>query len=64
MPAGIFYGLDSGAVVSSTIAKGANRAAAQKLSKKEPIRKKKESYSDDEIMNYGEGGAMVMTHAA
>ena len=45
------------AVASATIAKGAKRAAAQKLSKKEPIRNKKESSSDNVSRDYGEGGA-------
>ena len=49
MCAGSYYG----AVASATIAKGAKREAAQKLSKKKPICNKKESSSDDGIREYG-----------
>ena len=50
-------GSDSEVVASATIDKGAKRAAAWKLSKKEPIRKKKEyssDSSDDGIRYYDE----------
>ena len=53
----MFTGSYYGAVASSTIAKEAKRAADRKLSKKEPIHKKKESSSDYGSRDYGEGGA-------
>ena len=45
------------AVASSTMAKGSKRAAARKLSKKEPIRKKNEYSSDNGSRDYCEGVA-------
>ena len=55
-PPGMCAGSDSGSVSPTTITKGAKMVEAQNISKKEPIHKRKEPSSDDEIRDYGEGG--------